>query len=164
MGHWFKHHKVVREFESEISQLKAKQRAQAVGVCALLLNPEEKILLGVRKNSYKSGFYGMPGGHVEVNEPLLDAVKREVAEETGLTELEFKYVGVIRQNQGEYDFIHFVFVAQLVVQTPQLCEPDKCEGWGWYPIDALPKNVLEGHKAAIEMYLEKKSLLDITSD
>lgn len=22
--------------------------------------------------------------------------------------------------------------------TPECCEPDKCEGWQWFPLDALP--------------------------
>lgn len=71
---------------------------QSIGVCAILFNTAGEVLAGKRKNSYKAGLYGLPGGRVEVNEPLVAAIKREVWEETGLNfdENSFTYVGVIR--------------------------------------------------------------------
>jgi 8-oxo-dGTP diphosphatase len=134
---------------------------QPIGACAVLLNPEGKVLLGKRKNSYLSGMYGLPGGRVEVNEPLALTIAREVQEETGMVIPQLRYLGVVRENQGSYDFIHFVFVAEGVTETPVLCEPDKCEGWEWLELDSFTGDVLPGHKAAFEMYRKGEMSVDL---
>lgn len=135
---------------------------QPIGACAILLNTHNQVLLGKRKNSYQAGMFGLPGGRIELNEPIEAAINREVEEETGLALNNLAYVGVIRANQGEYDFIHFVFAARVSDQQPSLCEPDKCEGWEWLDPTQLDDSVLPGHKAAIEMYLNQKQITDIT--
>jgi len=137
--------------------------SQPFGTCAILLNPESKVLLGKRKNSYKAGYFGLPGGRVELNEPIRTAIHREVLEETGIAIENLKYVGVVRENQGETDFIHFVFVATEVTQVPQVCEPDKCEGWQWQDLASINEEVLAGHRTAIELYLQNNIITDITT-
>lgn len=137
--------------------------SQPIGVCILVRNSANQILLGKRKNSYKSGYLGLPGGRVELHEPLIATAARELHEETGFSVSEFDYVGVVREDQGENDFIHFVFTCAVADATPQLCEPDKCEGWQWFDLSANFKPALPGHQAAIKLYLNKKPLSDITN-
>ena len=48
-------------------------------VKVLLINSNNEILLGYSHHDYQ-----FPGGHVEENEELIDAVKREILEETGI--------------------------------------------------------------------------------
>jgi hypothetical protein len=74
----------------------------------------------------------------------------------------FEYVGVIRENQGEIDFIHFVFVAKNVTQEPLLMEPEKCEGWHWRYSTEINEMMLPGHIAAIKMYQQHMSIYDLT--
>jgi ADP-ribose pyrophosphatase YjhB (NUDIX family) len=136
---------------------------QLIGTCALLFNQHGQVLLGKRKNSYKAGYYGLPGGRVEVNEPLSEAIVREVKEETGLEISNLKYLGVIRENQGDYDFIHFVYMAQNVTNDPVLCEPEKCAGWEWFDLDAVGESILPGHLAAMHLYMSGQVLADITN-
>jgi len=97
-----------------------------------------------------------------LNEPLEKAILREVVEETGIKEVILEYVGVVRENQGAYEFIHFVFVAHTVTEKPVLKEPEKCEGWEWISPDALPEKILPGHRAAIQLYQQKKRFIDLT--
>lgn len=163
MGHWFHHQKVVREYEEKISDLKNKIASQPIGTCALLLNPQGQVLLGKRKNSYKAGSYGLPGGRIELNEPISKAIQREVEEETGIELASLDYVGVVRENQGKYDFIHFVYVAENITQKPKLCEPEKCERWSWVDIRETNNTILPGHLAAIRLYKDKQLLSDLTS-
>lgn len=134
---------------------------QPIGTCAIIINAQNQVLLGKRKNSYKAGMYGLPGGRIEVNESISDAIAREVAEETGIENLEFTFVGAVRENQGSYDFVHFMFCAQISDQQPVLCEPEKCEGWEWIELSADLSEVLAGHKAGIEMYVNGASLADL---
>ena len=49
-----------------------------------LIEDENKILLQNRVNKDWQG-YALPGGHVEPGESFVDAVVREMKEETGLT-------------------------------------------------------------------------------
>lgn len=133
------------------------------GVCIITLNNEGKILFGERKNSYKAGFFGMPGGRVEQHEPLLQACKRELEEETGLRNSDFRFVGVVREQQDGYTFIHFGFVIEGISHTPQNIESDKCVGWEWMDIGSLPEKILPGHTAVIEMYKKNSHLTDIFS-
>ncbi len=50
-----------------------------IRVKVLLLNSRKEILLGYSDNEYQC-----PGGHVEDGESLIDAVNREIKEETGI--------------------------------------------------------------------------------
>ena len=138
------------------------KKSQPIGVCALLFNPDGEILLGKRKNSYKAGFYGLPGGRIELNEPIEIAIKREVEEETGLKLNKLEYLGVVRENQGDYDFIHFIYVVKNISMQPILCEPEKCESWIWLDKKKLKDNILPGHRAAIKMYYDGEVITDQT--
>lgn len=51
-------------------------------VGALIVNEEGKILLARSHKWYDK--YTLPGGHIEVGESMVDAVRREVKEEVGL--------------------------------------------------------------------------------
>lgn len=55
----------------------------SVGVAAVVLDPEGRILLGRRAGSYK-GLWCTPCGYVEYDEDVYEAVARECREETGL--------------------------------------------------------------------------------
>lgn len=137
------------------------ENKQPIGACAIILNHAGQILLGKRKNSYKAGEYGLPGGHVSADELVEQAVAREVLEETGIEGLNFTFLGLVRENQGDYDFIHFVYLAKLNGQEPKLMEPDKCEGWVWFDQNNKFNHVLRGHYAAIKLFLDKKTLADL---
>ncbi|MCD8484743.1 NUDIX domain-containing protein [Candidatus Woesebacteria bacterium] len=134
---------------------------QPIGTCAVLTNSKNEILLGKRKNSYKAGFYGLPGGRIELNEKVTNAISREVMEETGLTGLDFTFLGIVRENQDAYDFVHFVFQAEVHDQEVTLCEPGKCEGWEWFDPAHL-QEVLPGHAAAVKLFFEGVQFIDLT--
>ncbi|MBI2028866.1 NUDIX domain-containing protein [Candidatus Gottesmanbacteria bacterium] len=130
---------------------------QPIGVCVITINKDKKILLGKRKNSYKAGMYGLPGGRLDLNESLVGCVERELLEETGLAGQNFKYIGVVREKQQGYNFIHFAFSCNDFKGEPKVVEKEKCESWDWYSLDNLPKEILPGHKAAIDIFINPLS-------
>jgi ADP-ribose pyrophosphatase YjhB (NUDIX family) len=51
-----------------------------IRVKGLLINDKNEIMLG-----YSHNIYQFPGGHVECDEPLTEALEREIKEETGIS-------------------------------------------------------------------------------
>jgi len=111
-----------------------------------------KFLLGKRKNAYMSGYYGLPGGRMELKESLWESVKRELKEETGLQAQQIKYLGVVRELQSTYNFIHFAFLCEKYAGEVTNTEPEKCEGWEWFELDEIPQQTLPGHLAGIDIF------------
>jgi 8-oxo-dGTP diphosphatase len=134
---------------------------ERIGVCIIVVDKENRVLLGKRINSYKAGMLGMPGGRLEFDETLESCGERELKEETSLQSKSLTYLGTIRELQEDHNFIHFAYLCNQYEGVPVTAEPDKCAGWEWYPLDILPENILPGHKAAIEMYIKKETLIEL---
>ena len=140
-----------------------KTAAQPIGVCVILQDEEGRVLLGKRKNAFKSGYYGLPGGRIEVGEKLEVAAQREILEETGVDVLDLEYVGVVKDFQGDKDFIHFIYSCCNWRGTLQNKEPEKCAGWEWFNVANLPEPIVEGHLAGIEMLRNQVTVAEIRS-
>ncbi len=126
---------------------------ETIGVVIITLDEtKKKILLGKRKNAYKAGMYGMPGGRIELKEAFEDTVVRELKEETNLDAQDITYIGVVRELQESYNFIHFIFLCESYTGTLTNSEPEKCEGWEWHSLDTLPKDILPAHMAGIDLF------------
>jgi 8-oxo-dGTP diphosphatase len=99
-----------------------------------------RVLLGMRRGSHGEGTWALPGGNLEFGESVLACAQRELAEETALS------TAAVRQAQFTVDVFqteqkHYVtlFVEALdVAGDVQNCEPEKCDGWQWFPWHALP--------------------------
>lgn len=101
---------------------------QPIGTAIILLNSKNQILLGKRKNGYKPGTFGLPGGRIEVWEAIAKAASRELQEETEVTAKKLENIGIVKETQEHYDFIHFGFVCKQWKGEINNCEPEKCEG------------------------------------
>lgn len=138
---------------------------QHIGTCIIVTDKDQsKVLLGKRVNAYKAGLYGLPGGRVELGEAAVAAAKRELMEETGLGQRKILYVGLVKEFQGEWDFIHLVFrYTPRISEEPKTIEPDRCEGWQWFEWKELPERIVPGHKAAIKLFSSKNQsgLMDL---
>ncbi|MEX2013133.1 MAG: NUDIX domain-containing protein [Candidatus Levyibacteriota bacterium] len=133
------------------------QSQEKIGVPILVLNDKNEILIGKRVNSYGAGLWGIPGGRIELKEPMTTTVKRELEEETGMKAESTEFIGVVRGLQGDYSFIHFGFIVRKFSGEAENLEPKKCEGWEWISLDKLPDDIMPAHKAIIEMYLQPHS-------
>jgi 8-oxo-dGTP diphosphatase len=124
---------------------------EPMGAFIIVTNDEGEVLLGKRKNGYKHGVYGCPGGRLDKEESLEACAKRELLEETGLKAVTLTYLGVVKEWQNEHNFIHFAFVCDDYQGTLANAEPDRCEGWEFYNLGNLPKLVLPAHRAAFQL-------------
>lgn len=83
-------------------------------VLCYITRGEECLLLLKSKGRFGEGFWNAPGGKIEANEDMLEAVKREVLEETGLDVIEAKQVGFLEFYFGKEknlpDWVAFVFI------------------------------------------------------
>ncbi len=120
-----------------------------VGLGALILK-DGKVLLGRRKGSFAQGEYAFPGGHLEYMERFEDGMLREITEECGLTvkNMRFQMVTNIMRYAPKH-FVGLVFVADWESGEPQNLEPEKCEGWDWYDLEALPSPLFASTETAI---------------
>ena len=104
------------------------------------------ILLGKRKGSHGAGMWSIPGGKVEPNEHLLKTARREVEEETGLLINPRPFIPMPYNNviAGGQPWVTVYFFAQVLPDAKAaVLEPDKCEEWKWFYMDALPYPLFE---------------------
>ncbi|KND49674.1 MAG: 8-oxo-dGTP diphosphatase [Parcubacteria bacterium C7867-008] len=116
-----------------------------------------KLLLGKRKSSYHDSEWGLPGGHLEHGEMMMEAATRELKEETNLDAGSMTFV--IAENDPRDDgnhYVHFGFRAEDVKGEVVNTEPDKCYSWEWFTLDALPEPLFIGHKKLIEGFVQGK--------
>ena len=110
----------------------------------LFLFDGERVLLARRYNTgYEDGKFSVPAGHVEEGESSVQAMVREAREEIGLTldpgKLLLAHVMHRKTNRESLDLF---FQYHLEAQTPQICEPDKCDLLTWSLIGDLPTNTI----------------------
>ncbi len=130
-----------------------------VGIGVIIQNSKGEILVGKRKGSH-SPFYSIPGGHLELGETFEEAAIKEVMEETGLTLLHPKVIGVTN-NLRTYAMENKHYVSVILLATDfegelQVMEPLKCESWFWcFPPD-IPKPHFDASEFAVECWLNNQ--------
>ena len=73
-----------QSYLGKLRKLIGKHKIFAIAARAIILDEDDRLLL-VRRTD--NGAWAMPAGSIELEESILDCVKREVLEETGLTVL-----------------------------------------------------------------------------
>lgn len=124
------------------------------GTCAIIFDDGGNILLEQRSDN---GFWGLPGGGVEVGESVEQAVKREVMEETALLVEVKRLVGVysdpLQYNISSYpsgDIVQWVtMVFECVHIDGELRISHESTDIGYFDINHLPKNTLLSHSIRI---------------
>lgn len=131
--------------------------------CEVFIRNGNRILLGKRgKNVTGAGTWALPGGHLEPEERLIDAVCREVKEELGADiapgDLELvSIVDSLSNSRKNNNHIHATFELKSPAFEPKLMEPEECDEWRYFDLDSLPHNDLFfGHKDIIENYLQNR--------
>jgi 8-oxo-dGTP diphosphatase len=123
--------------------------------CDIFVLKDGQLLLGIRKGKYGAGDWGLPGGHLEWGEKLLDCAKRELQEETGLVAQEIELFTLSDEPRVDEHYIHFGFILSSFSGTPKVMEPDRCEKWEFFDLNELPVNLFNPHVQLIENLKDK---------
>jgi 8-oxo-dGTP diphosphatase len=124
-----------------------------VGVAAIIIHENKKILLGLRKGSHGSQTWAAPGGHLEFNEDPIMCAKRESKEETGI-EISDVYPGPWTNDIFTAENKHYItlfMIAKYHSGAVQLLEPSKCEKWEWVEWNALPQPLFKPLESLITL-------------
>jgi ADP-ribose pyrophosphatase YjhB (NUDIX family) len=130
-------------------------RPQTHGVRGLVFNEQDEILLV--RHRYIKGCY-LPGGRVGRREAPLDALKREIREETGLSHLTIERKLGTYQSEQEYkrDTID-VFVARCsgMIQFKPNIEIQQAQ---FFPLSELPSDVTPATRRRLAEYRGESSI------
>ncbi len=124
-----------------------QRHLSATTVHVLLQNDDSLLLLRRHNTGWGDGMYGVPAGHVEKGESVLEAAVREAKEECGVTidPQNLHFAHVIHQQQRARDLIdrvHFFFTCKIFEGIPTNTEPDACDEVTWRKNETLPTNML----------------------
>ena len=132
-----------------------------VGIGVMIFK-DEKILLGKRKGSHGAGEYSFTGGHLDYMESFEGCAKRETLEEAGIAieNIRFQCVSNVIDYAPKH-YVHIGLIADWKSGEAMVMEPEKCESWDWYDLDALPEPLFGVTKNSIEFYKNKTLYADI---
>lgn len=126
-----------------------------IAVMALIIREHEgkpSILLQRRQNTgYCNGMWDCAAsGHVEANEPMTAAMVRELNEEIGITaKRESLRMATISYRKDSEIYVDAYFYVDAYEGTPTIMELHKCDGLAWFPLDALPANMIPSRREAL---------------
>jgi len=108
--------------------------------CALVFGDNGAVLLARRAHDPDKGKWDVPGGFLEEGEPPLDALRRELREETGLEIEPIDFVGAWADRYGDSEdapsTLNLYWTARIVSGVPEAA--DDVSELAWFPLDALP--------------------------
>jgi 8-oxo-dGTP pyrophosphatase MutT (NUDIX family) len=134
-----------------------RERHKEIVDVHLLLLRDDAVLLARRSGTgYADGLLHAPSGHLEDGEDVRNAMIREAREEIGLElapdELDAVLVMQHRAPHGRARIGWFFVARHGSGGEPFNREPDKCSELGWYPLDALPDDMVAYCRAGIDAY------------
>ena len=136
----------------------AKQAFPEPTIGALIVNEAGKILLAKSHKWFDK--YTLPGGHIEVGESMVDAVKREVKEEVGL-DVDVVEMLLVQEAIFAPEFYkkkHFIFIDFYCKSKDQKVRVDQTEiqDYIWvYPGAAYNLKLDSFTRKTLDRYLER---------
>lgn len=125
-------------------------------VFAVLAGKTEVLLIKRGKDPFKDQ-WAVPGGFVEIDEELEDAVARELAEETGLTGVRLEQLRTFgkcgRDPRGRQ--ISVAFMGTVTAGQDRVQAGDDAAEVRWFNIRNLPENMAFDHEEMICTAIER---------
>ena len=114
-------------------------------------------VLLIRRGRYPfAGMWALPGGFIEIDETLEDAIVRELEEETGLKGIKLEqlhaFSDINRDPRGRTISVTFYGMAENI--DSKVKGGDDAEEAQWHPVNSLPELAFD-HDKSITMALKK---------
>lgn len=138
--------------------ISGKKRTGANVNAYLILRQDDNVLLHLRKNTgYCDGMWSLVAGHVEDGESATAGMIREAYEEIGITlcSSQLKVVHVMHRQTNRLNVDVFFDCCSwkgIIKNT----EPEKCERLEFFPIEALPNNIVDYNATALKAISKKE--------
>jgi 8-oxo-dGTP diphosphatase len=135
------------------------EKFQLLAVVNIILIKDQQVLLTRRFNTgYHDGYYELPSGHVDGKETITKASCREALEEVGVViqPQDLSVVHVMHRYGEKHERIEFFLLAKAWEEEPYIKEPEECDDMQWFPLDALPENMIPKSRAGLEKYIAKE--------
>lgn len=120
----------------------------------LILEQNNKFLLLRRYNTgYEDGNYSVISGHLNGNETIKEAMRREALEEANITinDENLKIVGIMHRKDGDESIDYYLYTNKFSGNI-KIMEPNKCDDLSFYKLDNLPTNIIPYIKTALYNY------------
>jgi 8-oxo-dGTP diphosphatase len=133
-------------------------RFRVVPAAYVFLVRDGTVLLQLRQNTgYRDGFWAAAGaGHVEQDESVFEAAVREAREEIGvdLSPDDLRPLCAMHRTHGNHrpidERVDFFFSCASWRGEPHIVEPLKSGGLEWFPLSALPDNVVPHERLVLD--------------
>jgi 8-oxo-dGTP diphosphatase len=119
-----------------------------------------KLLLIKRGSEPFRGQWAIPGGFIEMNEDLADAAARELAEETGLTDVKLRQLQTFGRPGRDPRGRNITVVFWGTTDKTEIHPGDDAVEAKWFEINNLPENLAFDHDTVANMairFFSKKS-------
>ncbi len=133
-----------------------EHRHRIIPAVFLIFTKDNQILMLKRANTgYKDGWYSLPAGHVDGNEPAVVAACREAKEEVGvdIDPKDLQLVHTMHELAEGHERINLGFKVLHYQGELKNMEPEKCEELRWAPLRDLPEKTVEQVKLFVGKYL-----------
>lgn len=114
-----------------------------VAVGAIVVD-RDRLLMVRRGHGPAAGLWSVPGGRVEPGEMLVEAVVRELAEETGLEGVADHFVGWVERIADGYHYVILDFLVTVLEPKDPVAGADAAEA-AWVPLEeVVERGLVEG--------------------
>ena len=127
--------------------IRSSQTAFTISVAAIITNDDNQVLLLDHVLRIGSG-WGIPGGFIERGEQLVEGLRREIREETGL---ELENVTILRTRTLDR---HIEVLFSATAKGKAQVKSREIKEVKWFTDETIPENMSCAHKSIIRKVLK----------